>query len=97
MAKPYTDDSIYTQECDILVFAAYHKSLVCYIANDVKAKVILEAADGPVTTTSHRILTGRTKLVIPDIYACTGATIAAYLEYLKNMQMMRVGGGELLR
>ncbi|XP_018577510.1 glutamate dehydrogenase, mitochondrial-like [Anoplophora glabripennis] len=95
MTKPYENDSIYTEECDILVFAAYHKSLVCHIAKDVKAKVVVEAADGPLTPTSHRILTGKSKLVIPDIYACSGATVASYLEYLRNMQQMRVG--DLLR
>ncbi|KAJ8918047.1 hypothetical protein NQ315_011503 [Exocentrus adspersus] len=89
LAKPDVNDSIYTEQCDILVFAAYQKSLICYIANNVKAKVILEAADGAVTPTSHRILTGRSKLVIPDIYACSGATITSYLEYLRNLRHMQ--------
>ncbi|KAJ8933397.1 hypothetical protein NQ314_014037 [Rhamnusium bicolor] len=95
--KAYENDSIYTEQCDILIFAAHQKSLICYIANDVKAKMIVEAADGPISPTSHKILTGRSKLVVPDIYACSGATIASYLEYLKNMNQMRICQGELLR
>ncbi|XP_056638797.1 glutamate dehydrogenase, mitochondrial-like [Diorhabda sublineata] len=97
MTKPETDDSIYKEKVDILIFAAKHKSLNCYIAENVKAKVILEAADCPVTPTAHKILTGKSRIVIPDIYACSGATIASYLEYLSNLQQIRKLDQHILR
>ncbi|KAG5892820.1 hypothetical protein JTB14_033384 [Gonioctena quinquepunctata] len=86
LSKEQNNDTIYTENCDILIFAAHQKSLICYVARDVKAKLILEAADGPITPTAHRILTGQSKLVVPDIYACSGSTVASYLEYLWNLQ-----------
>lgn len=85
-AKPHTNDKIFTEQCDILILSALQKSLVCYTADKVKAKVIVEAADGPVTPAAHKILIARSKLVIPDIFACSGGTIASYLEYIKNYQ-----------
>ncbi|KAF7268816.1 hypothetical protein GWI33_018163 [Rhynchophorus ferrugineus] len=76
--------------------AACHKSLVCYIARDVQAKIILEASDGPVTPTAHKILTAKSKIVIPDIYACSGSIIAAYLEYLRNLQQIGISDSTVL-
>lgn len=86
--KPESNDKIFTEQCDILILAAIQKSLICYTADKVKAKIIIEAAEGPVMPTAHKILTGRFKLVIPDIYACSGATIASYLEYLKGLHQI---------
>nr|CAI5851353.1 unnamed protein product [Callosobruchus analis] len=85
-AKEDTKNDVYTEACDILVFAAKQKSLSCYIANNVKAEVILEAAEAPITPTAHQILTGRNKIVIPDLYACSGGTICSYLEFLIGLQ-----------
>ncbi|CAH1118827.1 unnamed protein product [Phaedon cochleariae] len=86
LCKELTDDNIYKEECDILILAARQKSLVCHIARDVKAKLILEASDGPITPSAHKILTSKSKLVVPDIYSCSGSTIASYLEYIWNLQ-----------
>ncbi|XP_074033596.1 glutamate dehydrogenase, mitochondrial isoform X2 [Leptinotarsa decemlineata] len=96
LCKEGTVDTIFTEQCDILVFSAYQKSLNCYVADGVKAKLILEAADGPVTPTAHRILTGRSKIVVPDIYSCSGGTVASYLEYLWNLQRAGGFGEEIL-
>lgn len=98
------------------MLAACQKSLVCYVARDVKAKVILEAAgiineslrstnpnflflivDGPVTPTAHKILTTKSKLVIPDIYACAGSSIVSYFEYLRNLQQIGLPEENALR
>ncbi|KAH1012784.1 hypothetical protein HUJ05_011880 [Dendroctonus ponderosae] len=97
ISKTEFPDSIFTEECDILVLAARQKSLVCYIARDVKARVILEASDGPVTPTSHKILTTKSKLVIPDIYASSGAAVISYFEYLRNLQQIGLPTDNVLR
>lgn len=82
--KPGTSDDIFKERCDLLILAAKQKSLICYIADKVKAKVIVEASNCAITPTSHRILIGHSKLVLPDIYACSGYSIASYFEYLLN-------------
>ncbi|CAH2001756.1 unnamed protein product [Acanthoscelides obtectus] len=85
-AKEDTKNDVYTEPCDILIFAAKQRSLSCYIAENVKAKVVLEAAEAPMTPTAHQILTGKGKIVIPDLYACSGGTVCSYLEFLKGLQ-----------
>ncbi|XP_060526599.1 glutamate dehydrogenase, mitochondrial-like [Cylas formicarius] len=97
LAKTDHPDSIFTEDCDILVLAACHKSLVCYVARDVKANIILEAADGPTTPAAHKILVGKSKLVVPDIYACSGTNIASYFEYLKHLHRIGALDDNLLR
>lgn len=81
-AKPVSNDEIFKEYCDIIVLSAQQKSLICYIADKIKAKIIVEAANGAITPTAHRILIGRKKLVLPDIYVSSGHSIASYLEYL---------------
>ncbi|XP_030752617.1 glutamate dehydrogenase, mitochondrial-like [Sitophilus oryzae] len=97
LTKTDNPDSIFKEDCDILVLSACHKSLVCYVAREVKAKIILEASDGPTTPTAHKILTTKSKLVIPDIYACSGSNVASYLEYLRNLQQMGVREETILK
>lgn len=96
LAKIDNPDSIYTESCDILVLAACHKTLGCYVAKDVRAKIILEASDGPVTPTSHKILTDKNKLVVPDIYAGAGANVASYFEYLRNLHEIGIPQDDIL-
>ncbi|XP_044262352.1 glutamate dehydrogenase, mitochondrial-like [Tribolium madens] len=86
-AKPVSNDNIIFKEpCDILILAAEQKSLICHIADKIKAKVVVEAANGAITPTAHRILTGRKKLILPDIYVSSGHSIASYLEYLVHLK-----------
>lgn len=54
-------------------------------------------ADGPVTPTSHKILTTKSKLVIPDIYASAGAGVISYFEYLRNLQQIGLPTDNVLR
>lgn len=82
--KQGISDDIFKEPCDLLILAANSKSLVCYTADKVKANVIVEASNCAITPTSHRILVGHTKLVLPDIYACSGYSVASYFEYLLN-------------
>ncbi|XP_050303514.1 glutamate dehydrogenase, mitochondrial-like [Anthonomus grandis grandis] len=97
LSKYEFPDSIFTEDCDILVLAACQKSLACYVARDVKAKIVLEASDGPVTPTAHRILISKSKLVVPDIYASGGSMVASYFEYLRNLQQIGLSADNILR
>ncbi|GJQ74499.1 hypothetical protein Trydic_g21368 [Trypoxylus dichotomus] len=81
-----TVDEIYMEPCDILIFAATHRSLQCYVAENVRAKIVVEAAHAPITPTAHKVLLARKRLVLPDIFAGCGASVTSYLEYVKNLQ-----------
>lgn len=96
MAKSEVNDDIYKFNCDILIFAARHKSLICYVADKVKAKLVVEAADGAMTPASNKILSLK-KLVIPDIYAGSGCNIASFIEYLRTLQILNVPLTDTLR
>ncbi|CAH0553190.1 unnamed protein product [Brassicogethes aeneus] len=96
MAIPESNDKIFQEKCDILIFAANHKSLICYVADKVKAKLIVEAADSPISPGSHRILS-HSKMVIPDIFACAGCTIASALEYMQNLKQVNSPLNDMLK
>lgn len=82
--KPYQNDSILTEECDILILAAAQKSLIYYVADKVKAKAIVEIVHGAITPSAYATLIGRNKLVLPDIYMSSGYSLVSHYEYLKS-------------
>lgn len=86
--KPRQDNEILTEDCDVLVLCAGMKTMCCYTAEKVKAKVIVEAANGAVTPSAHQILLGHRKLILPDILISGGFALAGYYEYLKNCQLV---------
>lgn len=85
--KTSTVDEIYMEPCDILIFAATHRSLQCYVAENVLAKIVVEAAHAAIIPTAHKILLARKRLVLPDIFAGCGASVTSYLEYIKHLQL----------
>ncbi|XP_018318490.1 glutamate dehydrogenase, mitochondrial-like [Agrilus planipennis] len=89
--KPYHSDSILNEECDLLVLAGKQNGLVYNIADKLQAKVIVEAAYGAITPTSHKILIGTNKLIIPDIVTNGGFAVLSYMEHLKNVDYVEKG------
>ena len=86
--SPGSSDIIYGEKADILVLAATHRSLTCFMAERVKAKIIVETAYAAVTPSAYLVLLGSGKMVVPDIFAASGASIASYFEYVKSLQRM---------
>ncbi|MAG60370.1 glutamate dehydrogenase [archaeon] len=81
-----TGNGILFEACDILVPAALADSITEENANKIKAKIILELANGPITAAADEILHQNNILVLPDILANAGGVTVSYFEWVQNRQ-----------
>ncbi|GAB3316549.1 Glu/Leu/Phe/Val family dehydrogenase [Haloplanus salinarum] len=81
-----TNEALLTADVDLLVPAALENAVDADIARDVRADVIVEAANGPLTPDADDVLTDRDVYVVPDILANAGGVTVSYFEWVQNRQ-----------
>ncbi|GGA99078.1 Glu/Leu/Phe/Val dehydrogenase [Macrococcus hajekii] len=81
-----SNKELFELDCDILVPAAISNQITEENAYDIKAEIVVEAANGPTTMEATKILTERGILLVPDVLASAGGVTVSYFEWVQNNQ-----------
>ncbi|MGE7601406.1 Glu/Leu/Phe/Val family dehydrogenase [Peribacillus sp. NPDC097675] len=81
-----TNQELLELDCDILVPAAIENQITEDNAANIKASIVVEAANGPTTIEATQILTDRGILLVPDVLASAGGVTVSYFEWVQNNQ-----------
>ena len=85
-ATEISNEELLAYDCDILIPAALHCQIRTDNADNIKAKLIIETANGPVTAAADEILQQKNILALPDIVANSGGVVVSYFEWVQNLE-----------
>lgn len=88
-AKAIANGDILTLDCDVLVPAALEGQITAANAQDIRARIIVEGANGPTTSEADSILEANGVEVVPDILANAGGVVVSYFEWMQGLQGSR--------
>jgi glutamate dehydrogenase (NAD(P)+) len=86
--KHITNEGLLTMDVDILIPAALENQITLDIAPRIRARVIIEAANGPTTHEADTILEKQNITVVPDILVNAGGVVVSYFEWVQNIQSL---------
>jgi glutamate dehydrogenase/leucine dehydrogenase len=87
--EPISNEELLELDCDILIPAAIEGVIDTKNADAIRAKMVVEAANGPTTPAADRILEDRGATVVPDILCNSGGVTVSYFEWVQNIQQFR--------
>lgn len=85
-SKNTTNEELLETECDLLIPAAFENQITDQNANKIRAKAILELANGPITPEADEILFKKGVPIVPDILANSGGVTVSYFEWDQNLK-----------
>jgi glutamate dehydrogenase (NAD(P)+) len=85
-AKPISNENLLSLPVDVLIPAALEDQITKENAAKIKAKIIVEGANGPITFEADKILEKNAVVVVPDILANSGGVIVSYFEWVQDLQ-----------
>jgi len=85
-AKAISNEDVLAYDCDVLIPAALECQIRVDNAHNVKAKLIVEDANGPLTAAADVILQQRNVVILPDILANAGGVVVSYFEWVQNLE-----------
>jgi glutamate dehydrogenase/leucine dehydrogenase len=94
-ASRISSEDLLALKCDILIPAALENAITLHNADQIKAKIVAEGANGPTTPHADEVLARKGIFVIPDILANAGGVTVSYFEWAQNLQGARWQDAEL--
>jgi glutamate dehydrogenase/leucine dehydrogenase len=85
-ASRISNDDLLTLKCDILIPAALENAITLHNADQIKAKIVAEAANGPTTPHADEVLARKGIFMLPDILANAGGVTVSYFEWAQDLQ-----------
>jgi len=92
-----TNAKLLELDCDILVLAALENQVTRANADKIKASVVVEVANGPVTPQAEETLLSKGRVVLPDVLVNSGGVIVSYYEWKQNLERVHWSEKEVLR
>ncbi|MBI4609262.1 MAG: Glu/Leu/Phe/Val dehydrogenase [Candidatus Rokubacteria bacterium] len=84
--EPIHNEDLLTADCDVVIPAALEQQITGRNADRIRARLIVEGANGPTTPEADAVLASRGVLVVPDILANAGGVVVSYFEWVQDLQ-----------